>query len=64
MSRTNCNACGTKLEAGVMYFCRPCWFTLPGNERAAFQSMHARKQDMKSKLAKCVRIIRERKAKA
>lgn len=58
----NCSACNGKLEPDVIYFCRTCWGILPGDERAAFTAMYVRKQNLESKLVKCVRIIRDRRA--
>lgn len=57
-----CAACDGKLEPDVIYFCRTCWFILPGNERAAFTAMYVRRDNVGAKLAKCARIIRDRRA--
>lgn len=60
----NCCACGKPLPPDVSYFDRECWGILPGNERAAFSAMFVKRLDLTSKIAKCVRIIRARQAKA
>lgn len=58
----NCSSCRKPLAPGLIYFCRLCFFAIPGNERVALVRMHGRKQDCGSKVAKCVRILAERRA--
>ena len=60
----NCAHCGVRLEPGVTLFCRTHWFQLPAKERQAIVNMTARAQNVDTKLAKCVRILREQKTAA
>ncbi len=59
---TKCSACGKKLPDGIMYFCSPCWWKLPAQERASLHRMVCKRLDVDSKVAKCVRILREQNA--
>lgn len=58
----NCSSCRKPLAPGLVYFCRLCFFALPGGERVALVRMHGRKQDCASKIARCVRILAEKRA--
>lgn len=58
----NCNACGGKL-GNLLYFCTTCWNLIPGKERVALYTMHNKGQPTDTKVAKCVRILKERRAK-
>ncbi len=55
----NCPACERR-DPGKIFVCSVCWPNIPGNERAALNSMRSRGQDATSKLAKCVRILKEK----
>jgi hypothetical protein len=56
----NCASCGAKL-VNVLFFCLTCWQLLPGKERASLYAMHNRRQDTTSKVAKCVRILKDKR---
>jgi hypothetical protein len=59
----NCGGCGAKL-VNCLFFCLPCWQLLPGKERASLYAMHNRRQDTDSKVAKCVRILKDKRTAA
>ncbi len=56
----NCKSCGAKLE-NVIFFCRRCFMLLPGKERVSLYTMHNLKQNTDAKVAKCVRILKEKR---
>ena len=56
-----CSFCHAPL-GDLKYFCRPCWFDLPAKERVSLHAMHDRRQEVDSKVAKCVRILTEKAA--
>lgn len=53
-----CNACGTSLPHGTIYFCAPCWARVPSKDRVLLYNMHARKQDTTSKVCAIVRKLK------
>ena len=57
--KPNCGACGKKLDGGLYYFCHPCFMKLPAKERMSLSTMHRNGQETDSKVAKCVRILKE-----
>ena len=55
-----CPACGRRQD-GVKYLCANCWWLLPAKERTAIHAMDSKRQDVSSKLAKCVRIVKAKR---
>lgn len=56
---TTCANCAAPLGA-LFYLCRDCFFRLPGNERSELYTQHKRGLDVTAKVARCVRILKER----
>lgn len=57
-----CPACEKPIPKGCSALCSECYWELPGNERASLIEMARRRQPLESKLARCVRILKERRA--
>jgi hypothetical protein len=55
-----CAYCGRALPDRVRFMCMPHWDALPAMERKAVSRMDRYQQDLKTKLAKCVRILTEK----
>lgn len=55
-----CPICTRPIEPKTVITCRRCWGLLPGNERVALARMHRLRHDMTAKIAKLVRIMREK----
>ena len=60
MTSTSCAHCGAPL-GHLKVFCSPCYFALPAPERIALRAMFIRRQDVTSKVAKCCRLLAERR---
>lgn len=56
----NCPACTHPIEPNTFFTCRRCWGLIPGKERRALARMHNRGQPIESKLAKCVKLVKEK----
>lgn len=56
-----CPACG-RHEPKVVLFCSRCWWLIPTPDRGALRSMTLEGADTKSKMVKCVRIVRKKLA--
>lgn len=56
-----CSFCHHTLPPGLVLFCRKDFFDLPAKERSGLVSLHARKQDTTSKVARCVRLLAEKR---
>ena len=54
-----CAFCGVLLTERVLFFCSTCWWRLPAPERSSLVRLHAQSRDVDSKIAKCVRLLRE-----
>lgn len=58
----HCKLCGQKLDHGLAFFCRRCWFTdVPAKDRVQLHQMHCRKFDTSSKLEAILRKVRAKK---
>lgn len=57
-----CAACDSTLPDRILYFCAGCWAVLPQVHRDSFRAMYLRRdKSLGSKLAKCRRIVQDRK---
>jgi predicted amidophosphoribosyltransferase len=57
-----CRHCRRPLEK-LLYFCGECWPKVPAQERISLYSMHAKREDTASKVAKICRILANPKTK-
>lgn len=55
-----CPACGTNL-GNLVLLCAKCWEAIPNKEKQSLRLMVFQRRDTKSKMAKCVRIAREKR---
>lgn len=55
-----CPICTKGIESGTVITCRRCWWLIPTKESIWLSRMHRAGQAMESKLAKVVRIVREK----
>lgn len=53
-----CANCGKQLAEGIVLFCPPCWWKIPGGDRAAINGMYRRKQPLEAKIASVVRKLK------
>ena len=56
---SKCANCETELPRNVVHFCRDCFFKLPAKERHQIVRMTYDRQDLTTKIAKCVRILKQ-----
>lgn len=59
-----CPACGKPIPKSCSALCSDCYWELPGNERAGLIEMARRRQPLEFELARCVRILKERRTAA
>ena len=60
----NCPACNRPIEPRTLFVCRRCWWDVPTKDRVSLHAMHNRNQDTSTKLAKIVRNLKEKHARA
>lgn len=56
----SCPACGTRMGTAVL-LCTACWLMLPNKLKAELRYMVMNSVNIKSKMAKCVRVVREKR---
>ena len=56
---SQCAFCGGKLPERIRLFCSICWWKLPAPERASLHRMVIKGRNVDSKIAKCVRLLKE-----
>lgn len=57
-----CCFCPSPIPDGKVYMCEPCWWLVPAKDRVQLYSMHARKQNVVSKLTSLIPKVEKARA--